>query len=318
VIKLRVIDTATFIEASKRANGDLYDYSQSVFAGWRKPILIGCNRCGKLINLKNAGSHYLKGCGCKACNSDRLSPCKICGVGVSSKVYHAQAKRCKACCDKAKQDRVTHKESKHGKHCKGCGVWFAKRDSFYCTAECRLQNVASRLVYSCCHCGGTVRKRSVSTARFQFCNKDCQTAFQGSIGYDRTGRIRSSANKSKLAKRKYRSEQSKQRKAISEGYQWWRLCRAQACKLDEKQKTRWDKRCQAALSSINSRFEPVFRLERQKLWTWESKISKERLNRLKTIRVSEEDAKWDRKIQQASRNAHKRRNRKVLRTGERG
>jgi hypothetical protein len=62
----------------------------------------------------------------------------------------------------------------------------------------------------------------------------------------------------------------------------------------------------------------VFRLERQKLWTWESKIPKERSSKLKTIRVSAEDAKWDRKIQQASRNAHKRRNRKVLRTGRHG
>ena len=103
VIKLRVVDTATFIEAGKRANGDLYDYSQSVFVGWRKPILIGCNRCGKLINLKNAGSHYIKRCGCKACNHDRLSPCRVCGVEVSSKVYHKQNKKCKGCHDKYKR-----------------------------------------------------------------------------------------------------------------------------------------------------------------------------------------------------------------------
>ena len=113
VIKLRVVDTATFIEAGKRVNGDLYDYSQSVFGGSGKPILIGCNRCGKLVDLKNAASHYLKGCGCKACNSDKLSPCKVCGVNVSSKVYHAQAKRCKACCDKTKQDKKPAKQKKH-------------------------------------------------------------------------------------------------------------------------------------------------------------------------------------------------------------
>ena len=306
MIKLRVIDTATFIEASKRANGDLYDYSQSVFAGWRKPILIGCNRCGKLINLKNAGSHYLKGCGCKACNSDRLSPCRICGADVSSKVYHAQAKRCKACCDKAKQDRVTHKESKHGKHCKGCGAWFAKRDSSYCTAECRRQNIATRLVYLCSHCGQRVRKRTVSRASFQFCNKDCQAAFQSRVGYDAAKKQASQKRKSLLAKAKRAKRISDERKAGSEGFKWWSLCKSQAIETIKQQPSQWDRRLASAASLIRKRFEPVFKLKSKRIWTWESKIAKERSVRLKSKPIHGEELKWNNRIQQAAKNAHKR------------
>lgn len=130
MIKLRVVDTATFIQAGKQANGDLYDYSQSVFSGWRKPVLIGCNRCGKLINLKNAGSHYLKGCGCKACNRDRPSPCKVCGVSVSSKVYHKQGFRCNECNADHQFSRSSPwasviKRQVH-RHCKRLSPWEVK------------------------------------------------------------------------------------------------------------------------------------------------------------------------------------------------
>lgn len=312
--------TARFIELARAKHGFLYDYSKTVFIAPSSPISFGCTRCGKQVTLLQAHSHLRlkRPCGCRTCNRSRKRICGGCGTVIAAAEFHKHGKRCRGCRESDLMQSRIAVTRKHEKQCKECGVTFSDRDRAFCSDDCRRRNVESRLVYSCCHCGGTVRKRSVSTARFQFCNKDCQTAFQGSQGYDRTGRIRSSASRSKLAKRKYRSDQRKQRKANSEGYQWWRLCRAQACKLDEKQKTRWDKRCQAALSSMNSRLEPVFRLERQKVWTWESKISKERISRLKTTRISAEDAKWDRKIQQASRNAHKRRNRKVLRTGRRG
>jgi hypothetical protein len=172
-----------------------------------------------------------------------------------------------------REERKLATYEKHKKQCKECGVTFSDRDKVFCSDDCRRQNVENRLTYSCCHCSATVRKKSVSTARFQFCNKDCQAAFQGSKGYDRTGRIRSSASRSKLAKRKYRSDRRKQRKAISEGYQWWRLCKTEMQRTKHQEKDEWDSRCSNALSALKARFEPVFKLKNQKIWSWDLRLA---------------------------------------------
>ena len=97
----RCYNREQFIAKAKAIHGDLYDYSDTVLSGSQDPVSFKCNRCGTTRTLSQAGSHIrkIRPCGCKPCNHDRLSPCKICGVSVSSKVYHAQAKRCKACCD---------------------------------------------------------------------------------------------------------------------------------------------------------------------------------------------------------------------------
>jgi hypothetical protein len=170
----------------------------------------------------------------------------------------------------------------------------------FCSDDCRRRNIENRLVYSCCHCGATVRKRSVSTARFQFCNKDCQTAFQGSIGYDRSNRVLSWANRSKLAKRKYRSDQRKRRKANSEGYEWWRLCKAEMRRTKHQKKDEWDSRCSNALSALKARFEPVFKLKNQKVWCWDLRIADARKNLCGNKKQqSKEDLEWEKKCRNA-------------------
>lgn len=303
VIKLRVVDTATFIEAGKRANGDLYDYSQSVFGGSSKPILIGCNRCGKLVDLKNAASHYLKGCGCKACNSDKLSPCKVCGVDVSSKVYHAQAKRCKACCDKAKQDRVTHKELKHGKNCKGCGVWFVDRDRFYCTAECRKSAVAKPVEFCCAYCGtqGFKDLHSIKNPSRIFCNPECQKQFQATRYWDYQSKGKAkhgvvSLAKSKKAKSKWESQRREERMQSSNGAKWWSKCLESKTRIYwAAERTGWEQRCGSAAVMLKKRREPVFRLERQAVHSWDRTIRNNK-RRLKIDSRTKEQIEWSNKI----------------------
>lgn len=102
MIAFRVVDTATFIEAGRKVNGELYDYSESVFSGWKNPILIGCNRCGKRVILKNAASHYLKGCGCKACNMEKKHACNRCGKETMSPGFWKRNKKCQDCHDLSK------------------------------------------------------------------------------------------------------------------------------------------------------------------------------------------------------------------------
>ena len=185
VIKFRVVDTAKFIEAGKRVNGDLYDYSKSDFAGWRKPILIGCNRCGKLINLKNAGSHYIKGCGCKACNHDRLSPCKICGVDVSSKVYHKQGFRCNECYSdhqfsKSSPWASVIKRQVH-RHCKRLSPWDVKCKSAMGSASMRKPRVDKKEGTSSGSWEETIEKqirRCLCDQNIQAWERKCKAAFK--------------------------------------------------------------------------------------------------------------------------------------------
>ena len=93
------MSNADFVARSVAIHGDLYDYSESVYAGLKSPFSFFCNRCKTTRTLSQAGTHIRKNrpCGCKPCNHDKLSPCKICNAGVSSKIYHKQNKKCAEC-----------------------------------------------------------------------------------------------------------------------------------------------------------------------------------------------------------------------------
>ena len=93
------MSTADFVARSVCIHGDLYDYSESVYQGLKSPFSFFCNQCKTIRTLSQAGTHIRKNrpCGCKPCNHDRTSPCKVCGTGVSSKVYYKQGSRCIEC-----------------------------------------------------------------------------------------------------------------------------------------------------------------------------------------------------------------------------
>lgn len=127
---VKVKDTASFIQRAIEVHGDRYDYSQTVWNGFRNPIIIICKVCGP-ITLAWANSHYLKyKCGCSVCNHkaamDRKrkhpkrekSWCKKCGCETCRK--SSICKNCtlpKVCaCGKALR-------TKQSKHCECCYVW---------------------------------------------------------------------------------------------------------------------------------------------------------------------------------------------------
>jgi hypothetical protein len=199
-----------------------------------------------------------------------------------------------------REERKLATYEKYKKQCKECGVTFSDRSKVFCSDDCRRRNVENRLVYSCSHCGQRVRKRTVSRASFQFCNKDCQAAFQSRVGYDATIRIRSQANRSKMAKRKYRSGQRKQRKANSEGYQWWKLCKTEMQRTKHQEKDEWDSRCSNAMSALKARFEPVFKLKSQKAWSWDLRVADSRKNLYgNKTQDSKEELAWKKKCTNA-------------------
>ena len=221
----RVYTTADFIEAGRLRNGDLYDYSRAVFNGFQNSVILGCKRCGKWITLKNAASHYMKGCGCKACNRDKLSLCKVCGVGVSSKVYHKQAKRCKACCDQVKADRAKRIEEKHGKHCRACGTWFVCRRSVYCSKGCSQNRQKKVCLKTCSYCG-TQFERALSYdkgQRLNFCSVACQNAFQRSSYFQYQNETPRPVSKirTRAARSKWYTKRRKERRKNSQAAIWW-------------------------------------------------------------------------------------------------
>lgn len=93
------MSTADFVARASAIHGSLYDYSESVYQGLKEPFSFGCNRCGTIRTLSQAGTHIRKKkpCGCKPCNSDKISTCRICNTGVSSKVYYKTSGKCKEC-----------------------------------------------------------------------------------------------------------------------------------------------------------------------------------------------------------------------------
>lgn len=304
----RPMDTARFIELAMTKHGSLYDYSETVYTHNQKPVSFGCTRCGKKVTLLQAQSHLSpkKLCGCRTCNRSRKRICGGCGTVVPATEFHSNGKKCKGCKESALRQKRLATIRKHEKQCKECGVIFSGRDKVFCSNNCKRSNAENRLTYSCCHCGATVRKRSVSTARFQFCNKDCQRAFQNRVGYDASKKQAAQKRKSLLAKAKRVRCLSDQRKARSAGFEWWSLCKSQSFELLKQQPSRWDKRLASAASLIKKRFEPVFKLKSKKIWSWESKIARERSIRLKSKTTHGGELKWNNRIQQAAKNAHKR------------
>lgn len=296
----RVYTTADFIEAGRLRNGDLYDYSRAVFNGFQNSVILGCKRCGKWITLKNAASHYMKGCGCKACNRDKLSPCKICGVGVSSKVYHKQAKRCKACCDQGKADRTKRIEEKHGKHCKVCGNWFVNRDRFYCSTECN-ENRPKKICRKTCHYCKSEFERALSYEkgqRFNFCSVACQNAFQriSYFQYQNETPRPISKTRTKAAKSRWYTKRRKERRKKSQAAIWWAKCVECSFSIFRSRiMSEWDRRCQSAASMMKKRSNPVFKLESNRVFTWGKTITRNR-SRLRSDSRPKEQIEWSKKI----------------------
>ena len=172
----RPMDTARFIELARAKHGSLYDYSETVYTHNQKPVSFGCTRCGKKVTLLQAQSHLNPGklCGCRTCNRSRKRICGGCGTVVPAAEFHLNGKKCKGCKESDLRQKRLATIRKHEKQCKECGIVFSGRDKVFCSNDCKRLNAENRLTYLCCHCGRTVRKRSVSTARFQFCNKQCQ------------------------------------------------------------------------------------------------------------------------------------------------
>lgn len=311
----RCYNREQFIAKAKAIHGDLYDYSDTVLSGSQDPVSFKCNRCGTTRTLSRAGSHVrkIRPCGCKPCNHDRLSPCKICGVSVSSKVYHAQAKRCKACCDKAKQDRATHKESKHGKNCKTCGVWFVNRDRFYCTVECRRAAIAKPVECKCSNCKIDILRspHNLKNPERVFCSKSCQSDFQSKhwLEYQKKSQDElypTSKTKTKIARSKWANQRRLERRKNSIAAKWWSKCKEQTAKLKNQiEVSDWDRRCNSAASLLKSRFEPTFKLEMYKVHSWEKTISRNR-GKLRIDSRTKEEIQWSKKFSSVARNCRRR------------
>lgn len=300
------MSTADFVARSIAIHGDLYDYSESVYQGLKEPFSFGCKRCGTTRTLSQAGTHIRKNkpCGCKPCSSDKLSPCKVCGVAVSSKVYHKQTKRCKACCDQSKLDRAKRIEEKHGKNCRACGTWFVRKDRFFCSAECRKSVVAKPFEFACSNCKKqSVRDpHKVKNPSLTFCSKECHKAFQKNNNslYQTNGRIVDWTEKSKKAKERW-IRIKKREKAKTEKGSWFAKCLKETTK-SELPVGSWKKRCVAAVSSLSDRWLGEFRLKSIKIvGSWDRRIQLER-PRLNQKRRS----KWKQRCETASRNMRRR------------
>lgn len=299
-----------FIAKAKAIHGDLYDYSETVLNGSQDPISFKCNRCGTTRMLSQAQCHIRKNkpCGCKPCNHDRLSPCKICGVAVSSKVYHAQAKRCKACCDKAKQDRVAHKESKHGKNCKTCGVWFVDRDRLYCTVECRSAYFESQRIQAACdNCGAALVLRPCETAcKRKYCNANCQRAHQASGAWLSQ---RDLLKKGRSRKKAFDTLRSNRRKQDSQSAKWWAKCNAPIPRLSIELDP-WVRKSQTASATLKNR-QRFFtkKIGSSKILCWSDAVKSALCRTDKPVYVCNSanvEGQWSKKCDSVSRNMRRR------------
>ncbi len=306
------MSTAEFVTKAIAIHGDLYDYSESVYDGLKEPFSFGCKRCGTTRTLSQAGTHIrkIRPCGCKPCNHDNLSPCKICGVGVSSKVYHRQAKRCEACCDQAKADRAKRIEEKHGKHCKACGTWFVYKDRFYCSKECS-QNRPKKVCRKTCDYCRSEFERSLSSEkgqRFNFCSVACQNAFQRASYFQYQNETPRPISKSRTrnARSKWYTERRRQRRKNSQSANWWSKCLDCSSRIMRSVEiSEWDRRCDSAASITKKRREPVFKLESIRVLTWDKTIGKNR-NRLLVDHRPKEQIEWSNKINRTTRSCKRR------------
>ena len=101
---VKVKDTESFIRRAREIHGDLYDYSETVYAGSSKPVTIICKVCSQKVVLASANSHtssHFSGCGkCRHAeymNRKRIErPCGKCGTKIKGGQY----------CDGCKQKKV--------------------------------------------------------------------------------------------------------------------------------------------------------------------------------------------------------------------
>lgn len=204
-------------------------------------------------------------------------------------------------------------EAKHGKHCKGCGVWFAKRDNFYCSAECRKSANAKPVAFCCAYCGAPGfrdRSRIKNPSRI-FCNPECQKQFQSTRYWDYQSKgLRDrglpSRGKSKIAKSKWTKQRQLERLQSSSGAKWWSKCKEQAAKVNGQfEVSDWDRRCSSAASLLKSRFESTFKLERCKVHSWAKTISRNR-GKLRIDSRTKEEIQWSKKLSSVARNCRRR------------
>jgi hypothetical protein len=316
--------TERFVQLAKAIHGDLYDYSDTVYESSQRPVTFGCNRCGRTVRLSQAQSHLRarKPCGCKPCRMEKLNKCGSCNKQVSSKSFNYSAKKCDLCVELGKSERRKATVEKHSKQCKGCGSSFSHRHKAYCSEECRKDSAQNRMVYTCSYCEKRVRKKTVSTSRFQFCNRECQNAFHASVGYCETrkeaARINALRKASRRLKKRLDAERSVDRRERSEGFAWWSLCRKLCCKLQSKPRCDWDRKITTACRLLTTRPDPVFKLAKQRYWTWSSRIASERASRLRSNKLSKEESRWMRKLNNAAKNSRIRLSQEAVRIGKRG
>lgn len=305
-----------FLSKAIAIHGDKFDYSITEYTGQKNPLRFICRKCGTVRRLSQAGTHIRarKPCGCKPCNHERMSPCKQCGCDVSSKVYHAQGKRCKSCVEESKAKRKERVEQKNGKHCKTCGVWFVYKDRSYCSKQCRDAAPSRAAIgkYTCKTCGCEVVRQAcrVKNPSIVFCSKQCQSNAQRGtgIGFEAINRPDTYwARRSKAARQRWVKERRGERKQASVRYRWFVAIKdAIGKKRREASQTEWDRRVMSAVGCLRTRREPVFRLQKQKTKaTWDVAISKARTS----LRVSvnkTEDAKWSVKIHRTVKSCKRR------------
>jgi hypothetical protein len=93
----KVNTTALFIERAIEIHGDRYDYSETVWNGAFRPIVIICKQCGP-FTLAQAQTHYSKkACGCRCHGNRKYKTCECGHVGYG-KDFPAHLKgRCLKC-----------------------------------------------------------------------------------------------------------------------------------------------------------------------------------------------------------------------------
>ena len=65
----RLKSTASFVNEAKKIHGDKYDYSKSIYTGYKSKLTIICKKHGEFEQDPN---NHLHGCGCPKCSSSHL------------------------------------------------------------------------------------------------------------------------------------------------------------------------------------------------------------------------------------------------------
>ena len=306
-----IMSTSEFIDKATAIHGSKFDYSSSVYIGSQKPISFKCNQCKKICSLSQAQSHLRKTnpSGCFACGRERFRPCTKCGALVNSKVFYSQGKICIKCIENRNADRLARASERHGKHCKSCGVWFVHRDRFYCSKECRESRPKRVDLRTCSRCGVEfLRERSrEKNQKRSFCSMQCQNEFRKNNYFDYHPNARRSDPKknSGRVRSRWHKERSAERRSRSIAFAWWKKCKDSVAVLHVSTVAPWDRRISSAARLLRTRADPTFKLDRVKIYTWESALKNARAS----IRLGcrkKEKKKWSKKINNVAKNLRKR------------